>query len=165
MFHNVHVETRGRHLDATQASFLRAVPRWHVFTFVALMTWGATRTPGEMTWKKRFLTCPSLLLTWRLHYVAMCGVANVVCDTKMSHETSWSTDACIFWYFLGFNIVFLDVLCDRRMLSVTSYWAWQILGMSCGQKHNGFVHDDVIFKLGPPCCGWLPQIQKHMTDM
>lgn len=90
----------------------------------------------------------------------MCGVANVVCDTKMSHETSWLTDACIFRYFLGWCIVFLDVLCESSMLCVTLCWAWWIHGMSCGQKHMWFVDDDVIFNVSLPWGGCLAQCPK-----
>jgi hypothetical protein len=62
---------------------------------------GCLMDPLEITWNARFLTCHSLLLMWKLHYVAMCVFANVVCDTKMSHETSCSMEAFIFGYFWG----------------------------------------------------------------
>lgn len=50
----------------------------------------------QMTWTARFVMCHSLLLMWKVRDVAMCGFANVVCDTKMSHETSCSTGVFIF---------------------------------------------------------------------
>ena len=46
VFHNLHVETRGWHVDSTQASFLRAVQRRDFFPFVPLLTWGVTVSRG-----------------------------------------------------------------------------------------------------------------------
>src|ERR1700737_4860884 len=86
VFHSVHVQTRGRHLDAMQACFLRAVPRRRVFYFVPSLTWGVVWTLLKRRGMRFKLTWHSLLLMWTLHYVAMCGVTNVLCDTKMSHE-------------------------------------------------------------------------------
>jgi hypothetical protein len=72
-----------------------------VFFICSLANMGCRMDPLQMTWNARFLTYHSLLLMWRLHYVAMCDVANVVCDTKLSLETSCSTEAFIFGYFWG----------------------------------------------------------------
>ena len=101
VFEDVHEETRGGHLHATPRKYFAGSATTNVFSFVPLLTWIAAWIQRQMTWIARFLTCHSLVLTWRVHYVVMCGFANVVCDTKMSHETSSSTEAFIFEFFWG----------------------------------------------------------------
>lgn len=91
------------------------------------------------------------------------------CQRRLRHKNvTWDIfldGGIYFWVFLGWCIVFLDGLCDSRMFSVTSCWALRILGMCCGQKQCGFVEDDVVYKISPPCRGCEPQILKHITDI
>ena len=167
VFHNLHVETRGWHVDSTQASFLRAVQRRDFFPFVILLTWGVTVSRGP---SRNDVECKVYDVSFIVDDVELALRGNVwFRGRRLWHENvMWDIllDGGIYlWEFLGWRIVLFDNLCDSRMFRVTSYWTLQIIRMCCEQKHSRFVHVSIVFQMSPPCRGWLPEPLKHNIDI
>lgn len=164
VFHVVHAQTRGGHLDATQASFLGAVPRrefFHSFHCWRGLPCGCFSNDVDCEVCDVSFTVADVESAWRGDVWFR--------QRRLRHkDVTWDillNGGIYFLVLLRWCIVFLDGLCDSRMFCETSYWALRILRMCWGQKQCGFVHGDVVYELSPPCRGCLPQTLKHVTDM
>jgi hypothetical protein len=123
LFHIVHVETRGRHVDCTSSCFSRAVPRHEFFSVVPVLTWGATWTPLENDVDCKFFDVSFIVADVGLALrgdVWSTGMSFVTCICHMGHLAGHVYDM---WDILLDMYVSCGTSCATKIVTKFNFWA------------------------------------------